>query len=58
LQTDVEENRIALQADSTTVFTSILTDLNAAKSGLSEDYQSIDRTRANKWSASALLAQI
>ncbi|CDS93026.1 putative RagB/SusD domain-containing protein [Sphingobacterium sp. PM2-P1-29] len=58
LQTDVEGNRIALQADSTTVFTRILTDLNDAKNGLSEDYQSIDRTRANKWSTSALLAQI
>lgn len=58
LKTNVEENRYAAQADSVTVFTQILSDLNEAKNSLSENYPSGDRARANKWSASALLAQI
>ena len=58
LETNVEENRIAFQADSAAVFARILTDLKDAKNGLSEEYQSIDRTRVNKWAASSLLAQI
>lgn len=58
LQTNVDENRIATQADSTAVFTQILVDLTDAKNGLSVDYPSGDKARANKWSASALLAQV
>lgn len=58
LKTNVEENRNSTQADSATVFTQILSDLNEAKTGLYENYPSGDRARANKWSACALLAQI
>lgn len=58
LQTNVDENRLAVQADSTTIFNQILTDLEEAKNGLAENYPSGDRARANKWSASALLAQV
>ncbi|SMG15739.1 RagB/SusD family nutrient uptake outer membrane protein [Sphingobacterium psychroaquaticum] len=58
LQTNVDENRLAVQADSAIIFNQILTDLIDAKNGLSADYPSGDRARANKWSASALLAQI
>ncbi len=58
LKTNVDENRLAFQADSTTVFNQILTDLTDAKNGLSADYPSGDRARVNKWSASALLAQV
>lgn len=58
LQTNVDENRVAVQSDSSTIFKQILEDLTDAKTGLAEDYQTPDRVRANKWSASALLAQI
>lgn len=58
LRTNVEDSRNATQADSVTIFTQILTDLNDAKNGLSAGYPSADRARANKWSASALLAQV
>ncbi|HMR18538.1 MAG TPA: RagB/SusD family nutrient uptake outer membrane protein, partial [Sphingobacterium sp.] len=58
LQTNVEANRTAVQADSTAIFTQILVDLNDAKNGLPADYPSGDRARANKWSTSALLAQV
>src|SRR5690606_17917688 len=55
LKTDVNENRLAFQADSVSVFNQIVTDLTEAKNGLSTDYPSDGRVRANKWSAGALL---
>ena len=58
LQTNVDENRLAIQEDSTRVFDQIIADLTDAKNGLSADYPGGDRARANKWSASALLAQV
>ncbi len=58
LQTNVDENRLAIQADSTTIFNQIIADLVDAKNELLADYPSGDRARANKWSASALLAQV
>lgn len=58
LKTDVDANRSAVQSDSVAVFKQILEDLTDAKRGLSEDYPNGDRARANKWSASALLAQV
>src|SRR5690606_28871102 len=58
IETNVDKNRIALQADSTEVFTLIVSDLIEVKKELPIEYPSSDRTRANKWSASALLAQV
>jgi len=58
LQTNVDENRTAFQADSATVFNQIIADLTDAKNELSTEYPSADRASANKWSASALLAQV
>ena len=58
LQTKVDDNRLAFQVDSATVFNQILTDLADAKNRLLEDYPSGDRARANEFSVSALLAQV
>lgn len=58
LQTDVNANRLASQADSAAVFHQVLTDLIDAKNGLTADYPGGDRARANTWAASALLAQV
>lgn len=58
LTTHVDENRNTPQADSSTVFTQIISDLNDAKNGLPSEYPSVDRARANKWAARALLAQV
>lgn len=58
LHTNLDENRLAVQADSVTIFNQVISDLRDAKDGLSTDYPSANRARANKWSASALLAQV
>ncbi len=58
LHTDVDENRMTVQSDSSKVFDQIIADLNDATNELFEEYPSADRARANKWSACALLAQV
>jgi len=58
LTTDVDENRTASQVDSVGLFSQIIADLTDAKKGLSADYPSGDKVRANRWSACALLAQV
>lgn len=58
LQTNVDENRLAVQADSISVFRHIYSDLLDARDALPIDYPDGNRARANKWSASALLSQV
>lgn len=58
LQTDVNVNSIAAKLDSATVFKQIVQDLKDAQSGLSVNYIGAGRVRANKYTASALLARV
>ena len=58
LETDVDNNRIAAQSDSTAIFNQILDDLNNAKNGLEPNHPDGSKSRANTWSAGALLAQV
>ncbi|QNL49785.1 RagB/SusD family nutrient uptake outer membrane protein [Olivibacter sp. SDN3] len=58
LSTDVNQNRLASQADSSSVYDQIISDLNDAKNGLQNGYQGTGKVRANKWAAIALLARI
>ena len=57
LSTDVQQNRLAYQTDGQQVVKQIIDDLQFAKTHL-PDQLSEGKTRASKWSASALLARI
>lgn len=58
LNTEVNENRKASQADNEDILKQILDDLEEAKDLLPTSYPTGERARVNKWSASALLAQV
>jgi hypothetical protein len=58
LQTDVNVNAKAARTDSITVYQQIIQDLKDAQSTLPINYVSTERVRANKYSASALLARV
>ena len=57
LQTDVETTAKAFRADQNIVNNQIINDLIDAKAGLSVNYISSGKVRANKWAASALLSR-
>ncbi|WP_158275251.1 RagB/SusD family nutrient uptake outer membrane protein [Pedobacter sp. HMWF019] len=58
LSTNAKSNRQAAQNDQAEVYKQIITDLRAAKQGLTEVYQGSGKTRANKWAAGAMLARV
>lgn len=60
LGTDVAANSIAARTASSAVYTQMIADLQFAQSNLPSDYSisSGQRTRANKWVATALLARV
>jgi hypothetical protein len=60
LGTDVAKNSVAARTASSTVYKQMITDLQFTQNNLPSDYSisSGQRTRANKWIATALLARI
>ncbi|HWW38290.1 RagB/SusD family nutrient uptake outer membrane protein [Pedobacter sp.] len=58
LSTNAKSNRQAAQNDQGEVYQQIITDLQAAKLGLTEMYLGPGKTRANKWAAGAMLARV
>ncbi|WP_158275412.1 RagB/SusD family nutrient uptake outer membrane protein [Pedobacter sp. HMWF019] len=58
LSTNAKSNRQAVQNDQAEVYQQIITDLQAAKQGLTEVYLGPGKTRANKWAAGAMLARV
>lgn len=58
LSTNAKSNRQAAQNDQAEVYQQIITDLQAAKQGLTEVYLGPGKTRANKWAAGAMLARV
>ena len=58
LTTDINGNAKAVQTDPSIVYQQIVTDLKTANNGLSADYITSGKVRANKWAAEALLARV
>jgi len=56
--TDYQSNSIMSRASAPDVYRQIITDLEEAQNLLKADYPSMNRARANKWTASALLARV
>lgn len=57
LTTDYRINALAYQCNKAEIYTQIIKDLEDARDYLSDSYPTIERTRPNKWAASALLAR-
>lgn len=58
LTTDYRLNATAFASPKAEIYAQLIKDLMEAKEDLSDDYPSIERIRANKWAAAALLARV
>jgi hypothetical protein len=58
LTTDYRVNALAPASKQDKIYAQLIADLKEAQDLLSDNYPSTDRVRANKWSATALLARI
>jgi len=58
LGTDVSQNAVAAQSDSSVIYHQVIADLSAAQTGLSAAYQGGGRVRVNRFAAAALLARV
>lgn len=58
LSTDYHANSSAFASIQQDIYKQIIKDLVASKAELNENYPATDRTRANKWVATALLARV
>jgi hypothetical protein len=58
LSTDYKVNAVAAASTSEQIYIQMIKDLTEAKAQLSDAYPSIERVRANRWAAAALLARV
>lgn len=58
LGTDYRVNAVAFAKPQNEIYAQVVKDLEESKALLSDNYPTADRTRANKWAATALLARV
>lgn len=58
LNTDYRINAVAAAKAPNDIYNQIITDLEEARTKLSDNYPTADRTRANRWAATALLSRV